>query len=193
MTTAELRRIPDVHYTDRQRNTLPNLAVVPVVPVDGEKTARLGEALRTKLDPQVTQSQDELLGAYPLDLDESKPDSSVSLTPEEAEEAAVRKLTRLLAAKKVHDQFSKRALRSWHHVRWRPDEAGDAYDFKMRLGADDTGEADDEGEDETLEADEEVTQEVADGVGDDGPEAVEAEKEEAGEEDDDEDMEEVET
>lgn len=134
---AALASLPRVKYTDA-KNSLPRLAAAPVKPMQGDRAARLGEALRTKLDPDVEAA-----------VSESK-QSSATDDPSAA-------LADALRAVSQHDDLSMRALRTWYHVRWRPDEMGQTYDFKMRLGADDDGELDDD----------------EDGAGDEGDAAAE--------------------
>ncbi|PWN23176.1 hypothetical protein BCV69DRAFT_280786 [Microstroma glucosiphilum] len=140
--------VPRVRYTD-PRNPLPHLVAVPVVPLEAsaDKTGRLGEALRTKLDPYVAQSHseavehDELARAVPEAM-------QGGASGQQEEEAGDARLRQILQTLQDHDHFARRALRAWHHVRWRPDEDGQTYDFKMRLGDEDAGEVDADVEDE---------------------------------------------
>ncbi|CAO1621036.1 unnamed protein product [Sympodiomycopsis kandeliae] len=122
--TAAIAALPRVRYTD-EKNALPKLAATPIHALQGDKAARLGEALRTKLDPDVEAKYGEAL---------------------EQDAATSADLSQTLAAVAHHDQLALRALRTWHHVRWRPDEAGQTYDFRMRLPDDDDGVLDDEEE-----------------------------------------------
>lgn len=112
--------LPRVKYTD-EKNLLPRLAATPIHALQGDKAARLGEALRTKLDPDVEATLQH-------ETDEQE---------EEQEPTAA--LSKALGAVSQHDNVSMRALRTWYHVRWRPDDLGQTYDFRMRLGDDDDG------------------------------------------------------
>lgn len=151
--------VPQVNFTD-ERNPLPKLAAVPVAALDGERAARLGEAFRTKLDPDVSQAHDEVLLA--------------KLGGQGMEDMARRsldeQLSALLKAIRAHDDVAARALRAWYHVRWRPDEDDQTYEFRMRLPEGDRGYLDDDGEGE----------EGLDGVGED-----QGEEGEEGDDDDD--------
>lgn len=131
--------IPQIRFTD-QRNPLPKLAATPVTILDGDKTARLGEALRKKLDPEITA------------LHEARVDSLRSPGSTEADSGSTQEqLREILRAVKAHDDLASRALRTWYHVRWRPDEDDQTYDFRMRLGEDDKGLIDDEDDPEDVE------------------------------------------
>lgn len=129
--------VPQVNFID-ERNPLPELAAVPVAALDGERAARLREAFRTKLDPDVSQAHDEVLLA--------------KLGGQGMEDMARRsldeQLSALLKAIRAHDDVAARALRAWYHVRWRPDEDDQTYEFRMRLPEGDRGYLDDDGEGE---------------------------------------------
>lgn len=137
--------VPRVRYTN-SRNPLPRLVAVPVIPLEAsaDKVGRLGEALRTKLDPDVAQSHSEAVEQD--DLARALPEvTQVGANGQQEEEGDAR-LRQVLQTLQDHDHFARRALRAWHHVRWRPDEDGQTYDFKMRLGDEDAGEVDAEDE-----------------------------------------------
>lgn len=158
--------IPVVKFTD-VRNPLPKLAATPVTTLDGDKTARLGEALRTKLDPDVSASHDEVLRrAAPNTGPEKSADANRN------GHVSTEQLNASLRSTRAHDELAMRALRAWYHVRWRPDEDDQVYDFRMRLGEEDTGELDDEQQGDDDEAREAETVSVGEsGYEREGPEA----------------------
>ncbi|CAO1629393.1 unnamed protein product [Parajaminaea phylloscopi] len=139
--------IPAVKFRDT-RNPLPKLAATPVTTMDGDKTARLGEALRTKLDPDVASRQDESIAemAKVQRTATQTPLLDVATAGEDGLEgsASQSQLRAVLKSIAAHDELALRALRAWYHVRWRPDEDDQTYDFRMRLADDDRGELDDE-------------------------------------------------
>ncbi|PWN29964.1 hypothetical protein BDZ90DRAFT_229008 [Jaminaea rosea] len=135
-TTSE--GVPPVSFADG-RNTLPRLSAVPTTTLDGDKTARLGEALRTKLEPEVQVAHDEAIAALrSIDTEQTSLGKDANISHAD--------LNAILKAVRAHDEIAARALRAWYHVRWRPDEDDQTYDFRMRLPEGDTGELDDDDE-----------------------------------------------
>lgn len=156
-----LSSIPKVNYTD-EKNTLLRLSATPFHTMQGDRAARLGEALRTKLDPDVEAT-----------LRDSQLSTQQARGEQEDDDSAA--LANALHTTARHDELSLRALRTWYHVRWRPDELGQTYDFRMRLGDDDEGFLDDD--DEAPEANQDAGQ-GNDNLADDNAGTIDAGNEE---------------
>lgn len=191
--------IPEVKFTD-ERNALPRLAATPTVTLDGEKIGRLGEALRSKLEPEILGAYEEAIAALRRQEGENENGDGAAAAAALGKEGAIthEDLNAILKAVKAHDEIANRALRAWYHVRWRPDEEDQTYDFRMRLPEGDTGELgdDDDGEEAEGEGGVENDGEAFGEEAADGEEAAavvegEGEGDADAEQDDDEDMEEV--
>lgn len=183
--------IPEVKFTD-ERNALPRLAATPTVTLDGEKIGRLGEALRSKLEPEILGAYEEAIAALRRQEGENENGDGAAAAAALGKEGAIthEDLNAILKAVKAHDEIANRALRAWYHVRWRPDEEDQTYDFRMRLPEGDTGELDDDEDGEEEEAlGEEGGGEAGQGEGEEAAEDGEGDAE--ADQDDDEDMEEV--
>lgn len=138
--------LPLVRYAD-PTNLLPRLAVHPIMPLDVERSAALGNLLRTRLEPDAEAAAAAIWQAW-------QARHAYAGQNDEGEVDAEQRARALLAIARreeaEHDEVCGAALRSWYHLKEQPDEEGERYDWKLRIAPEELADLEEE-EDEEME------------------------------------------